>query len=220
MTKKAHNNIASGLKGVAQTVAQTGAADMQYTELRGRIFWFRRRAPEPLKPGMQILLGNVEVTVGKNGYVRLSLATSDRREAAKKARKLAHFLDEASDQNRQSKVQRTSDQNAPIPALTPDEIQHVAEVMYVQLLAADEDTAKCSLAEYLNGEDEIREPDRFVWSSADLPPQSTAGQIELLKKLRSIISFFSFTTLGKTIEHITPELVPFADAFRRYAFRW
>ena len=64
--------------------------------------------------------------------------------------------------------------------------------------------------------EEIREPDRFMWSKADLPPVSTAGQVEVLKKYGSINSFYLFTTTGKTMLEVTPDLLPFADAFRRY----
>ncbi|MDX5364648.1 MAG: hypothetical protein LPJ91_10905 [Pseudazoarcus pumilus] len=90
--------------------------------------------------------------------------------------------------------------------------------MYAQLLGADEQTAEEGITAVLAGNeaDDIREPDRFVWSSADLPPNSTAGQVELLRKFGKVFAFFLFTSTGKTIQQITPDLLPFADAFRRY----
>lgn len=218
MAKKSHNGRVSGLKGVAQIVAQEERKEMQYTELRGHIYWFRRRAPEPLKPGTQCLLGDIEAKIGKNGYVRVSLETSDRREAAKKARKLAHLLDEAAQRLSKLKAQQANPQVEVLPEPTREEILHAAESMYVMLLAADADTAERSLAACIAGDDvaEIREPDRFIWSQADLPPHSTAGQLELLKKWGEMFSFYLHITTGKTFEKVTPNLLPFADALRRY----
>lgn len=192
---------------------------MQYIEPRGRVFWFRRRAPDPLKPGMPVTLGDMGVVVGKNGYVRFSLGTTDRREAAKKARKYAHYLDEAA----QRRSRQTPTEQVPAPLALPtlptrEEIEFAAESMYAMLLAADEDTAEKSLnAFFSEGESgEIREPDRYVWSPADLPPASVQGQVKLLKQLGSVISFFLFQTSGKVISEVTPDFLPFADAFRRY----
>lgn len=190
---------------------------MPYTERKGNVYWFRRRAPDPLKPGSIALLDSIEAKVGKNGYVRFSLRTSDHREAAREARKYAHLLDQAAERIRKVSAKPSSQAQAPAH-ITREEIQYAAEAMYAQLLCADEDTAERGVAAALAGEegDEIREPDRFVWSSADLPPPSTAGQVELLKKFGKVFSFFLFTNTGKTIHEITPDLLPFADAFRRY----
>lgn len=218
MAKKSNNSRDFGLKEVAQTVAQQESEVVPYTELRGRVYWFRRRAPEPLKPGAQLLLEDTEASVGKNGYVRFSLKTRDHREASKAARRFAHLLDVAAERRRNFKPSPIH--AAPLPASAPsrDEIQHAAEAMYSILLSADEDTAERSVAAVIAGEhaESIREPDRFMWSAADLPPTSTTGQVELLKKFGHIFSFFLFTTTGKTIQEITPDLLPFADAFRRY----
>lgn len=192
---------------------------MQYTELRGQIYWFRRRAPEPLKPGMKCLLGDVEAIVGKNGYVRVSLKTSDRREAARMSRRFAHLLDEAAERRKALKVPSAPvGDNVSSDAPSPEEVQHAADSMYAMLLAADENTAKNSFAQCLEGDtdEEVREPDRYIWSSTDLPPVTTTGQVELLKKFRNVFSFFLQATTGKTISEITPDLLPFADAFRRY----
>lgn len=217
MAKKSDNNRVSRLKGVAQTVAQEEPKNVPYTERKGNVYWFRRRAPDPLKPGSIAFLDSIEAKVGKNGYVRFSLRTSDHREAAREARKYAHLLDQAAERIRNVRAKPSSQALLPTHP-TREEIQYAAEAMYAQLLCADEDTAERGVAASLAGEDsdEIREPDRFVWSSADLPPPSTAGQVELLKKFGNIFSFFLFTNTGKTIHEITPDLLPFADAFRRY----
>ncbi|MHB1236079.1 MAG: hypothetical protein ACYCY7_00800 [Gallionella sp.] len=218
MAKKSNDSRVSGLKGVAQIVAQEERKEMQYTEFRGHVYWFRRRAPEPLKPGTQCLLGDIEAKIGKNGYVRLSLETNDKREAGKKARKLAHFLDEAAGRLSKLKAQQANPQVEVLPEPTREEILHAADSMYAMFLAADDDMAERSLAAYLNGEDaeDIREPDRFILSSADLPPHSTAGQMELLEKWGEMFSFYLHLTTGKSFQRVTPSLLPFADAFRRY----
>jgi integrase len=220
MDEKSDNNRVSGLDGVAQSVAQAESTQMQYTELRGRIYWFRRRAPLPLLPGMRCVLGDTETVVGKNGYVRVSLDTTDRREAARLARKYAHYLDLAAE--RIGKIKRPhSSEDVPAvdsDTLTPEEIRHAADTMLSILLAADEDTLVASAQDLLDGEDasEVRQPDRFEWSMANLPENSLEGQIELLKKFRNVFSFYLHITAGKTIQKITTDLLPFADAFRRY----
>lgn len=202
-----------GLNGVAQIVAQEEHNEMQYTELRSQIYWFRRRAPIPLKAGMSIDLDTVRTTVQKSGYVRFSLKTRDRKEAAKKARKYSYCLDEVAEQ--------WSTQTSTPPSrshLTQEDIIHAAESMYAMLLAADDETAQSSLQSCFSPEEagDIREPDRYLLSLSDLPPPSTMGQAQLLKKLQPIISFFLIQTTGKFITEVTPELVPFADFFRRY----
>lgn len=89
--------------------------------------------------------------------------------------------------------------------------------MYAILLASDEDTTRRRFAACLEGKaTDIREPDRYTWSSADLPPANTAGQVELLKKVSDVFSFFLFNSTGKTISEFTPDLLPLADSFRRY----
>jgi integrase len=221
MARKSDNNRVSELNGVAQSVAQAESSQMQYTHLRGRIYWFRRRAPQPLLPGMRCVLGDVETVVGKNGYVRVSLETTDRREAARLARKYAHHLDLAAERIR--KIKRPpSSENIPVAdpdtPPTPEEIRHAADLMLSVLLAADEETLITSAQDLIDGEDasDIRQPDRFEWSSAKLPENSVQGQIELLKKFRNVFSFYLYTSTGKAIEKITTDLLPFADAFRRY----
>lgn len=217
MVKKSDINRISKLKGVAQTVAQREPKNVSYTERRGNVYWFRRRAPEPLKPGSVALLDSIEAKVGQNGYIRFSLETRDYREAAKLARKYAHLLDQAAERNRNFRTKPSELTSIP-DRPTREEIQYAAEAMYAQLLSADDYSAERAVAATLSGGDpgEIREPDRFLWSLADLPPTSTAGQVELLRKFGSIFSFFLFTSTGKTVGEITPELLPFADAFRRF----
>ncbi len=112
-----------------------------YTELRGRVYWFRRRAPELLKSGVQLPLECTEASVGKNGYDRFSLTTTDHRAASIASRKFAHLLDDAAERRRTLKVTRTSKPLQPESLPTREEIQHAAEFMYATLLAADEDTA-------------------------------------------------------------------------------
>lgn len=100
MAKKSDNSRIRGLKGVAQVVAQTERNEMRYTELRGRVFWFRRRVPEPIQAGMVLNLDGIVAKVGKgiNPYIRFSLNTTDRGDARKLALKYAHLLDKAADQ--------------------------------------------------------------------------------------------------------------------------
>ncbi len=191
---------------------------MPYAELRGTIYWFRRRAPAPFQPGNPVVLDGVVVDVGKNGYVRFSLKTSDRRKARQLALKYAHQLDEAAARLAQMTNARYkgSTQSA---SLSPEEIQHAADTMYAQLLAADETVNVESVAALMDGSEDpqdIREPDRHHWSVADLPPVTAAGQVELLRQLAPVIGFFVLQATGKLVEGLTPDLLPFADAFRRY----
>ncbi len=222
MVRKPNNSALLGLGSVAQTVAQSVSEEhMPYTEKRGSTYWFRRRAPEPLRPETNMFLGDQPVLVGRNGYVRFSLRTKDHREAGKLARKYSHLLDQAAERIAQA-LQRAAepaprDIAAEPPAQpTADEIKYAADVMYAQLLAADEQTLALSFAAALSGDSDVREPDRFIWTSADLPPLTLAGQIELLKRLRQVVPFYLFTATGKVAQAITAEYLPFADAFRRY----
>ena len=228
MAKTPSDNKGSGLKSVAQIVAQTEQNLMQYTELRGTTYWFRRRAPAPLLPG-SLVLGDHEATVQKNGYVKFSLKTSDRRDAAKLARKYAHFLDQAAERRSRSLaiakgVKESADPAAPLvmPSNTQfpsrEEIQHTADALYSHLLAADEHAEVQAMSELIAGEDIdfVREPDRYLLTSADLPPPTTMGQIELLRRLQGVINYHLAMTCGKQISEIKVELLPFAHAFRRY----
>lgn len=191
---------------------------MPYAELRGTIYWFRRRAPAPFQPGNPVVLDGVVVDVGKNGYVRFSLKTSDRRKARQLALKYAHQLDEAAARLAQMTNARYKG-STQSTSLSPEEIQHAADTMYAQLLAADETVNVESVAALMDGSEDpqdIREPDRHHWSVADLPPVTAAGQVELLRQLAPVIGFFVLQATGKLVEGLTPDLLPFADAFRRY----
>ncbi|TEX44406.1 MAG: hypothetical protein CFR70_13750 [Rhodocyclaceae bacterium] len=113
MARKSDNDRVSRLKGVAQTVAQMEPDNVPYTERKGSVYWFRRRAPEPLKPGSMAFLDSIEAKVGKNGYVRFSLRTSDHREAAREARKYAHLLDQAAERIREVRAKPSSPPQLP-----------------------------------------------------------------------------------------------------------
>ena len=192
---------------------------MQYLTLRGNVWWFSRRAPQPLKPGTTFTLDTVEAKVGQNGYIRFSLETSSRKEANRLARKFAHLVDEAADQRKNRKPKFAAIDGTP----TPLEIDQAAARMYAQLLAAEEASATHAMAVALNpelAEVAAREPDRYQWSSADLPPETLAGEVQLLQRLGGLASFYIYQVCRKTISEITPELAPFAATFRRlvYAF--
>lgn len=202
---------------------------MLYTERRGSVFWFRRRAPAPLVAGMKLILGDLETTIHQSGYVRFSLKTGDRREAGKLARQYAHFLDQAATRREKAQaiangVKASADPAAPLilpsssAPLSREDIQYAADSLYAQLLGADDAAEEHAFQDLLNGEDEasIRPADRYSWSSADLPPQSPTGQLELIQKLHSVINYHVMMTCGKQVTSITAELLPFAHAFRRY----
>lgn len=187
---------------------------MQYVEQRGNVYWFRRRAPSNVGPGTRIEIGEQLAKVGRNGYIRFSLETSDRTQAGKLARRYAHLFDEALDRLLAKLHQQLSDPGAP----SPEDIRHAAEYMYTVLLAADEDSTKRNFAALLAGDDgdDTPVPDRYKWSSADLPPPTPQGQLELLQRFGNIFSTFMFLAGGRVLHEITPDLLPFADAFRRY----
>jgi len=191
---------------------------MPYTEKRGSTYWFRRRAPAPLIRGNFVFLDGQQALVGQSGYVRFSLQTRDYREAGKLARKYSHLLDQAAERLADAqKLAESPPARPPAPAEpTPEEIKFAADAMYAQLLAADEQTLKRSFDAALAARTDVREPDRFLWSSADLPPPTLAGQIELLKMLRAVVPLHLYMSTGKTPGAITADYLPFADAFRRY----
>lgn len=215
MEEKPHNSRLSGLKGVAQTVAQT-ELQMQYLTQRGSVWWFNRRAPKPLKPGVRLTLDEVETKVLANGYVRFTLQTTDRKEAARLARKFSHLVDEAAEQRKHGKPRLKYAAVDGIP--TQCEVEQAADHMYASLLAADEAAATKAMAAVLKPEstaDVVREPDRYQWTSADLPPETLAGEALLLQRLGSLASWHIYQVCRKTISEVTPELLPFAATFRR-----
>lgn len=204
---------------------------MQYTKLRGRIYWFSRRAPQPLIPEMTLRLGDVLARVGKNGYIRFSLDTADPRAAAKAARKYAHLLDEAID--RLMQVQKPP---VKVPASmvqgthTPEEIVRAADTMYMALLAGDEgknrvavDAAFGKRANWteagLSGVGvlpEIPEPDRYEWSFDDLPESSPAGDADLIRYIAPLAINHLVRITGKFPAGVDSSFLPFAHAFRQF----
>ncbi len=185
----------------------------KYLELRGRVYWFKRRAPVPLKAKDLLLLDGVSTAVGKNGYVRFSLETASPKEAAALARKYAHLLDEEA-----KKRPRLLGQRAPLSKHphSSEAIQAAADAMYATLLAADECTYETEAQKLFDGEEEVRDPDRFQFSTADLPPESLQGQARLLKQIAPLINFYLMQTTERGITDVSASLMPFADAFRRF----
>lgn len=241
MAKNPHNNRHSGLKGVAQTVAQSEETRVpKYTEKRGSVFWFKRRAPKPLLPSTPIRLDDQDTQVGKNGYVKFSLRTSSPKEAGALARKYAHLLDELIKRLAHKPGATTSQTTVPGCAasrrsgpalvhpseLTPQEIESAASRMYAAFLDADEKTHERALSSLLSPEmggktegsdtEDPREPDRYSWTSADLPPQTLRGEVELINRLMHLISFWLYQTHHKVIDEPGPQLIPFAREFRRF----
>ncbi|MFN4340921.1 MAG: DUF6538 domain-containing protein [Azonexus sp.] len=184
---------------------------MQYLLPRGEVWWFSRRAPKPLKSGNRLTLDDVETKVQANGYIRFSLKTSSRKEATRLARKFAHLVDEAADQRKNRKPKYAAIEGTP----SAYEIEQAAERMYATLLAADDATAANAIRAALAREEVTREPDRYQWSVADLPPETLEGEVELLQQLAKLANFYIYQSCRKTISEITPELAPFASAFRR-----
>ncbi len=184
---------------------------MQYLLPRGEVWWFSRRAPKPLKSGNRLTLDDVETKVQANGYIRFSLKTSSRKEATRLARKFAHLVDEAADQRKNRKPKYAAIEGTP----SAYEIEQAADRMYATLLAADDATAANAIRAALAKEEVTREPDRYQWSVADLPPETLEGEVELLQQLAKLANFYIYQSCRKTISEITPELAPFASAFRR-----
>lgn len=237
MVKNPRNNRRFGLNGVAQTVTQNNEAQMpKYTEKRGSVFWFKRRALKHLLPDTPIALDDQVTKVGKNGYVRFSLRTSSPKEAGTLARKYAHLLDQLAS-NPTQKPQPAPTKTAAAPRrsepelvhpseLTPEEIEQAASRMYAAFLAADEQSHENALGALFSTErasnafdtdnDELRDPDRYNWSAADLPPQTLRGEAELINRLMHQISFWLYQTHNKIIDEAGPQLIPFAREFRRF----
>lgn len=215
MAIKSDNNSGSGLSGVAQSVAQQEPNEMQYLLPRGEVWWFSRRAPKPLRSGNRLTLDDVEAKVHANGYIRFSLNTSSRKEAIRLARKFGHLVDEAVEQKKNPKPKFAAIESEPTHA----EIARAAELMYATLLAADEATTSQAIAIAMNPEltDEVvREPDRYQLSANDFPPETFVGEVQLLQRLGGMASFYLYQSCRKTISEVTPELAPFASAFRRF----
>lgn len=237
MAKKSSNSSSFRLKGVAQTVAQSEPTMAKYTEHRGNVFWFKRRAPKPLRAGTPLQLGSQFTSVGKNGYVRFSLRTSNAREAAVLARKYAHLLDEAAAARpvAPKAAPEGSQTTQDMPTPTAEQIRLAADTMHAVLLDADDEGNRGGAAYLLaevdlqdadeetarkwfrhsDHEGEVREPDRYWLPAADFPSVSFSGQAKMLKQLMPAINQYLYFTSKTHAPEPTPDLLPFVDAFRR-----
>lgn len=204
----------------------------KYTQLRGTVYWFKRRAPKPLPPSSSLDLDGLTTSVGKNGYVRFSLQTSDAKEALKLARKYAHLLDEAAERFGKPASPPATNLITPLTPpklvnaqeLTPEEIHLAAKTMYASLLAADEQTYREGLDSLtseaaftsLDEEAGVREPDRYHWSAKDLPPLNLKGQVQLLTQLMPTLNLYLAQSSSKVAAAPAPELMPFVNTFRQF----
>lgn len=222
MKKTASKKGDFGLKDVAHDVAHP-EPEMPYIEKRGNTYTFNRRAPAPLKPGFEFELSGRKVKVGRNGYVRFTLGTSDRKVARARALECAHLLDKVADRLANANQLKTSSNQPSTSAIkvdslkspTAEEIQRAAMTMRAALLAADEHVMHSSVSAALAGEVFETEPDRDLVSAFSLPPNNAAGHATLLQQLGQIISFYIYQTTGKAIESVGPEHLPFAYEFRQ-----
>lgn len=232
MAKKSSNSSGFRLKGVAQTVAQEKSQMPKYLERRGNVFWFRRRAPSPLKAHDKLELDDRLEAVHANGYVRFSLSTSDSKVAATLARKYAHLVDAAAEAAitavqvvRASELRRKRNEHlTPFPrrqfnpgAPTTEEIRFAAESMYAELLMDDERIFKESMQAAFDGEDDGELlPNRYSWSTAELPPRTPKGEATLIQAWWQPIMFALYQHTGKTVDGASAALLPFADTIRRF----
>lgn len=232
MAKTLQNNKSFGHVAVAQTVAHSESEMPKYVERRGNVYWFRRRAPAALPPGTPLLLDDRSVSVNAKSFIRFTLKTSDVKEASRLARKYAHLVDEAAKDVLAGISHPKRKGWTPAKPLehgepSPEEIRFAADSMYVSLLAADEklfeDSTKKAFAQAFGegesdaeADDEERLSDRHHWSADDLPPLTPQGQAMLIKQWLSTITFALYQYTGKTITAPGPELLPFADAIRRF----
>lgn len=215
---------------------------MQYLLPRGEVWWFSRRAPKPLKPGNRLTLDDVETKVQANGYIRFSLKTSSRKEAVKLSRKFAHLVDEAAEQRKNKKPKFAAINGMPTSyeieqaadrmyatLLVADDLTTTNAIRVALARKAfarkpkrylpyvPEQSCQSSRAPtpYSPQEAAYRVPDRHKWSSADLPPETLEGEVELIQQLAKLANFYIYQSCRKTISEVTPELAPFASAFRR-----
>lgn len=190
-------------------VAKSVASEPMNLQRRGNLFWTNLRLPQ--MAGHTLNLQSGPVRVGKNGYLRVSLSTGDRKEAEKRARRLAVEIDDALDALDALTVAKT---RATEP-ITPDDIQLAADLMRGALLAADDDAHTEALGAALADTTPDRSPDRELAAAVKLPPPGAAGDVKLLKMLVELIPFYVNQATGKTPTGvITPDYAPFAAAFR------
>lgn len=175
-----------------------------YLVSRGKLFWFSRKLPD--LAGQFLLLQSGARKVGANGYLRFSLETGNRREAEKLARRYAVDADNALDAL--AKRQDNAGQ-----AITPEDISYAAEIMRVSLLESDETFRHSLVNAQLKGEAPELDPEDFTYEK--LPPPGTAGDVELLKRLRDTIPLFLLTQLGKLPSGpVDASYMPFVAAYR------
>lgn len=193
---------------VAKNVASTVARPPMniYRRPTSSAYWASIRLP--VHAGQVLDLPSGPVRVGKNGYLRVSLWTSDRHQAELKAAHLTIAVHAALDQL----SARAAAAGQPI---TPSDIQAGADFMQASVLQADESTHAEALAEALTGREPERLADREVAASVKLPAPGAAGDAQLLAQLAEHIPFFMLQATGKTpTGPITPAYAPFAVAFR------
>jgi integrase len=187
-----------------------------YLAHRGNTWHFSRRLPNDsaIRPGSLIILSGRSILIGKNGYVRFSLETTDKREALRRSRMYAAELDTVIESN-------TRRQETTALPITDRDIQRGARLMQATLLAADETQYKKSLAAALAGDEAPQPPDREQDIAAMLPPASVAGDAQLLQQLRSLIPFYVLQATGKLISGNLSDygdrLIPFVQAWRNTA---
>lgn len=179
-----------------------------YMVQRGQLFWFSRQLK--LLAGRLIHLASGSHAVGKNGYLRFSLGTGNRREAERLARRFAVEVDNALE--RRDRDLKVADQ-----PITPDDIQLASANMLSTLLAADESVHAAAIESVLSGNEIERSPDRESCLANELPPPGVIGDAQLLLKLRAMIPFYMLQATGKVPEGLVDaQYVPFATAFRQY----
>ena len=166
---------------VAKIVAKSVASEPMNLQRRGDRLWTNLRLPQ--MAGRTLNLPSGLVRVGKNGYLRVSLSTGDRKEAEKRARRLAVEIDDALDALTVAKTRATE-------PITPDDIQLSADLMRAVLLSADEDTHGEALAAALTDTAPDRSPDRELAAAVKLPPPGAAGDAALLRQLIELIPFY------------------------------
>lgn len=181
---------------------------MKYVIPRGQTLWFSRALPG--FAGQRLPLASGARRVGRNGYLRFSLRTGNRREAERLARRYAVEVDDVLEHLAKG-VGKTA-------AITPEDIRLAAAAMETSLLSADEDVYRSALEAALSGRAIERAPDRESSLAEELPPPSVEGDAELLRRLRAIIPFFLQTTVGKVpTGPVDARYAPFGLAFRRVA---
>jgi integrase len=194
---------------VAKTVAKNVAKDsgIMYVVLRGSTFWFSRKLPEHAGQFMPMASGHQ--LVGKNGYLRFSLRTGNKRDAERMARRYAVEIDDTVEQLERARKSSSW-------PITPEDVRHAAATMQASLLAADDAVYQAALNATLSGHAIERLPDRETSLADALPPPSVMGDAELLHSLRELIPFYIYTTTGKTpTGPLDASYTPFVAAFRQ-----